>query len=60
MAKTVTGFMGDLQAIRRWNGGLLSRFREIPFCRAHQLVNRSDFDVLYLEVGDRTAGKEGF
>ena len=25
----------------------------------HQLVNRSDEDVLYLEVGDRTAGDEG-
>ncbi len=24
----------------------------------HQLVNRSDADVLYLEVGDRTAGDE--
>jgi uncharacterized cupin superfamily protein len=28
--------------------------------RAHQLVNRTDFDVLYLEVGDRTPGDEGF
>jgi uncharacterized cupin superfamily protein len=26
---------------------------------AHQLVNRSDADVVYLEVGDRTAGDEG-
>ena len=28
--------------------------------RAHQLVNRTDRDVLYLEVGDRTPGDEGF
>jgi len=28
--------------------------------RAHQLVNRTDLDVVYLEVGDRTAGDEGF
>jgi uncharacterized cupin superfamily protein len=28
--------------------------------RAHQLVNRTAFDVVYLEVGDRTAGDEGF
>ena len=27
---------------------------------AHQLVNRSGRDVLYLEIGDRTAGDEGF
>jgi uncharacterized cupin superfamily protein len=27
---------------------------------AHQLVNRSDRDVVYLEVGDRTAGDEVF
>lgn len=26
---------------------------------AHQLVNRTDRDVLYLEVGDRTPGDEG-
>ena len=26
---------------------------------AHQLVNRSDADVVYLEVGDRTPGDEG-
>ena len=26
---------------------------------AHQLVNRTDCDVLYLEVGDRTPGDEG-
>jgi len=26
---------------------------------AHQLVNRTDQDVVYLEVGDRTAGDEG-
>jgi len=26
---------------------------------AHQLVNRSDADVVYLEVGDRTAGDSG-
>jgi uncharacterized cupin superfamily protein len=26
---------------------------------AHQLVNRTDEDVLYLEVGDRTPGDEG-
>jgi uncharacterized cupin superfamily protein len=26
---------------------------------AHQLVNRSDKDVLYLEIGDRTPGDEG-
>jgi uncharacterized cupin superfamily protein len=26
---------------------------------AHQLVNRTDRDVVYLEVGDRTAGDEG-
>ena len=26
---------------------------------AHQLVNRSDADVVYREVGDRTAGDEG-
>jgi uncharacterized cupin superfamily protein len=25
----------------------------------HQLVNRSDADVVYLEVGDRTAGDQG-
>src|SRR5688572_29743206 len=28
--------------------------------RAHQLVNRTGVDVLYLEIGDRTAGDEGF
>ena len=28
--------------------------------RAHQLVNRTARDVLYLEVGDRTPGDEGF
>ena len=27
---------------------------------AHQLVNRTGRDVLYLEIGDRTAGDEGF
>ena len=27
--------------------------------RAHQLVNRSDSDVLYIEIGDRTPGDEG-
>ncbi len=26
---------------------------------AHQLVNRTDHDVLYLEIGDRTPGDEG-
>ena len=26
---------------------------------AHQLVNRTDTDVVYLEIGDRTAGDEG-
>ena len=26
---------------------------------AHQLVNRTDGDVLYLEIGDRTPGDEG-
>jgi len=26
---------------------------------AHQLVNRGDSDVVYLEIGDRTAGDEG-
>lgn len=26
---------------------------------AHQLVNRSDDDVVYLEIGDRTKGDEG-
>lgn len=26
---------------------------------AHQLINRTNSDVLYLEVGDRTAGDEG-
>ncbi|MDB5599621.1 MAG: cupin [Xanthobacteraceae bacterium] len=26
---------------------------------AHQLVNRTDRDVVYLEIGDRTAGDEG-
>ena len=26
--------------------------------RAHQLVNRSDADVIYLEIGDRSAGDE--
>ena len=26
---------------------------------AHQLVNRTDSDVVYLEIGDRTAGDEG-
>jgi uncharacterized cupin superfamily protein len=28
--------------------------------RAHQLVNRTALDVLYLEIGDRSAGDEGF
>lgn len=28
--------------------------------RAHHLVNRTDKDVLYLEIGDRTPGDEGF
>jgi uncharacterized cupin superfamily protein len=27
--------------------------------RAHQLVNHTDSDVLYIEVGDRTPGDEG-
>lgn len=27
--------------------------------RAHQLVNRTGEDVVYLEIGDRTAGDEG-
>lgn len=27
--------------------------------RAHQLVNRSDAQVVYLEIGDRSAGDEG-
>src|SRR4051812_35009095 len=27
---------------------------------AHQLVNRTDRDVVYLEMGDRTAGDEGY
>src|SRR3954469_6981478 len=27
---------------------------------AHHLVNRTDTDVLYLEIGDRSAGDEGF
>jgi uncharacterized cupin superfamily protein len=26
---------------------------------AHQLVNRTDRDVVYLEIGDRTPGDEG-
>jgi uncharacterized cupin superfamily protein len=26
---------------------------------AHQLVNRTDHDVVYLEIGDRTVGDEG-
>lgn len=30
----------------------------IPEGRAHQLVNRTSSDVLYLEVGDRTQGDE--
>jgi uncharacterized cupin superfamily protein len=33
--------------------------RRLPGRRAHQLVNRTDRDVLYLEVGDRTPGDEG-
>jgi len=28
--------------------------------RAHHLVNRTKFDVLYLEIGDRSAGDEGY
>jgi uncharacterized cupin superfamily protein len=28
--------------------------------RAHHLVNRTELDVLYLEIGDRSAGDEGF
>jgi len=28
--------------------------------RAHQLVNRTDSEVTYLEIGDRTPGDEGF
>ena len=28
--------------------------------RAHQLVNRTALDVLYLEIGDRSTGDEGF
>ncbi len=27
--------------------------------RAHQLVNRTEHDVVYLEIGDRTPGDEG-
>jgi uncharacterized cupin superfamily protein len=27
--------------------------------RAHHLVNRTGADVIYLEIGDRTAGDEG-
>ncbi len=27
--------------------------------RAHQLVNRTDTEVVYLEIGDRTPGDEG-
>ena len=27
--------------------------------RAHQLINRTDDDVIYLEIGDRSAGDEG-
>lgn len=27
---------------------------------AHHLVNRTDTDVLYLEIGDRSSGDEGF
>ena len=27
---------------------------------AHQLVNRTDRDVVYLEIGDRSAGDEGY
>jgi uncharacterized cupin superfamily protein len=27
---------------------------------AHHLINRTDRDVVYLEIGDRTAGDEGF
>jgi uncharacterized cupin superfamily protein len=26
---------------------------------AHHLINRTDRDVVYLEIGDRTAGDEG-
>jgi uncharacterized cupin superfamily protein len=28
--------------------------------RAHHLVNRTELDLLYLEIGDRSAGDEGF
>jgi uncharacterized cupin superfamily protein len=28
--------------------------------KAHHLINRTDCDVVYLEIGDRTAGDEGF
>jgi uncharacterized cupin superfamily protein len=28
--------------------------------QAHQLVNRTAADVVYLEIGDRTAGDEAF
>ncbi len=28
--------------------------------RAHHLVNRTDRDVVYLEIGDRSAGDEGY
>ena len=27
--------------------------------RAHQIVNRTDSDVVYLEIGDRSPGDEG-
>jgi uncharacterized cupin superfamily protein len=42
---------------RRLTAGMVAGF---PAGRpdAHQLVNRSDRDVLYLEVGDRQAGDE--
>ena len=49
---------------------LVTDARETPLCPgmcagfpaqgvAHQLVNRTDEDVVYLEIGDRTGGDEG-
>ena len=37
--------------------GLCAGFPAIGL--AHQLVNRTDADVVYLEIGDRTPGDEG-
>jgi uncharacterized cupin superfamily protein len=28
--------------------------------KAHHLINRTNHDVVYLEIGDRTAGDEGY